>query len=400
MKRLRSICLLTALCCLAGLAAPSLAAEVSCDSVYCFTPGDFSGDGELSGICILSLPDASAGTAMLGSRILRCGDILTAEQVGQMTFVPLRTDWDRDAVVTYLPVYEDRVAPEATMTISIRGKQDKAPVAEDSAAETYKNLPNEGSLKVTDPEGEALTYTLVRGPKRGEVILREDGSFLYTPKKNKVGTDSFTYTATDPAGNVSREATVTVRIMKPTDSRQYTDTAGESCRFAAEWMRNTGIFSAEQVGGEHCFYPGQTVTQGQFLTMVMRMLEIPVDESATVVGYLDDAPAWLKPYLAAALRSGLLEGIPDEDEGAFRYNEPVTGAQAAVMLNNAMDLSAGDTDAAEDVPTWASSAVSAMNAGGIAIGEYDALTRSQVAQILYAASLASADAPGLAVIPK
>ena len=67
---------------------------------------------------------------------------------------------------------------------------------------------------------------------------RPDGSFIYTPKKNKVGVDSFTYTATDASGKVSREATVTIQILKPTDARQYTDTVGLDCRFEAEWLKN------------------------------------------------------------------------------------------------------------------------------------------------------------------
>ena len=82
------------------------------------------------------------------------------------------------------------------------------------------------------------------------MTIREDGSFLYTPKKNKVGTDSFTYTATDPAGKVSREATVTIQILKPTDNKQYADTTGTTCRFTAEWLRNTGLFVGEQIDGQ------------------------------------------------------------------------------------------------------------------------------------------------------
>ena len=109
-----------------------------------------------------------------------------------MTFMPLKTQEDLVAQVTYLPIYENRVATSATMVISIRGKEDKAPVAEDSLMETYKNLPNQGKLKVSDPEGGALVYTVTRQPRRGEVTVNADGTFLYTPKKNKVGVDSFT----------------------------------------------------------------------------------------------------------------------------------------------------------------------------------------------------------------
>ena len=325
MFRVRFACLLLAVCCVLGLGGSVLAAEVDCDAVYCFTALDFSGEEEpLVGICITELPDASTGTVMLGSRVLRSGDILTADQVAQMTFAPLRTKEDAQATVSYLPIYENRVERSAAMTIAIRGKEDKAPVAADSAVETYKNLPNEGMLKASDPEGQALTYTLVRGPKRGQVELRQDGSFVYTPKKNKVGVDSFTYTATDPAGNVSRVATVTVQILKPTDARQYTDTVGHPCRFEAEWMRNTCRFVGEQSGGNACFYPDKTVSRQEFLAMVVKVLDIPMDDAETSQ-LPEDTPAWLKPYLAAAQRSGLTANW--ETSGAM--DEPITGAEAA-----------------------------------------------------------------------
>ena len=59
-----------------GLTRPVMAAEVDCDATYCFTAGDFhEGEEALAGICITGLPESSTGTVMLGSRVLRCGDI-------------------------------------------------------------------------------------------------------------------------------------------------------------------------------------------------------------------------------------------------------------------------------------------------------------------------------------
>ncbi len=394
-KRLISV--LAAACCVLGLCAGACAAEVDCDSVYCFTAEDFS-DGELTGICITALPDASAGTVLLGQRVLRPGDILTAEQVAQMTFQPLRTEEDAVAAVSYLPIYADRVEKSHTVTVSIRGKQDKAPVAEDSALETYKNLPNEGQLKVTDPEGACMTYTVLRQPRRGEVLIREDGSFLYTPKKNKVGVDSFTYTATDPAGNVSREATVTIRIMKPGSTGQYTDTLNSDCRFAAEWMKNSGLFVGEQVGGQLCFNESKTVNRGEFLTMLIQTLNIPVDEQLSQIGYTDQVPDWLKPYLAAALRAGLTVGLPASETLVFGAEEPVTGGEAAVMLQNALDLGV-TTSAMEEMegaePLWAMPAVAAMNENGFELDAEEQLTRGQVAKILYRVSQMAQELPAL-----
>ncbi len=393
-KRIAAV--LLALCLVAGLTAPAYAAEVDCDATYCFSDLDFYQEGEaqaLAGICITGLPDSETGTVMLGTRVLRSGDILTAEQLSQLTFSPLLTEEDRDAVMTYLPIYEDHVAASTTMTLCIRGKEDKAPVAEDFAIETYKNLPNQGTLKVTDPEGQSLTYTITRQPRRGTVVINEDGTFTYTPKKNKVGTDSFTFTATDPAGNVSREATVTVKILKPTDASQYTDTVGEACRFEAEWLKNTGIFTGETLAGEVCFQPDKTVTCGEFLTMLIRVLEIPADETVWS-SVPSDTPDWLKPYVAAAIRSGLTAGLEE-----LTVNEPITGAQAAVMIQNALDLtvstSADLTQNAEEIPAWAVSAINALADNGITLNADTSMTRAQAAMVLYQVNTLAEDAPGM-----
>ena len=322
-----------AVLCFCGLVLPAVAAEVESGSVYCFSAADFSESEDLAGICITRLPDC--GTTMLGSRVLYPGDILTAEQMARMTFSPAETETDLEAQLEYLPVFGGHAEESAVMTLSIRGREDKAPVAEDSTAETYKNLEITGKLKVTDPEGQPMTYTVVRPPKRGSVVIAQDGIFTYTPKNNKVGVDSFTYTATDPAGKISREATVTVTILKPTDATQYTDTIGMDCRFSAEWMKNSGIFVGENVSGNPCFNPEKSVTRGEFVTMLVKALDIPVEREITYTGYTDEIPKWLQPYLAAAVRSGLTADLENQD--TFVADTPITTAEAAVLVQNALD---------------------------------------------------------------
>jgi len=249
------------------------------------------------------------------------------------------------------------------MTIGIRGKEDKAPVAEDSAAETYKNLEITGKLKVSDPEGQRMTYTVTRQPKRGSVTIAEDGSFTYTPRKNKVGVDSFVYTAADPTGKVSREATVTITILKPSDSLQYADTAGRECRFAAEWMRHTGIFVGESLAENPCFSPDREVTRGEFVTMLVKALDIPREEELPV-SYTDEIPGWLKPYLAAAVRSGLTAGLPEQE--VFGADAVITQGEAEILLRSALRADSQTVFArTADAP----------------------LTREQAAQLLYQATV-------------
>ena len=399
MFRAKGICLLLVLAGILSMGTAAMAAEVDCDTVYCFTSEDFAAEETLAGICVTGLPDPKTGTVLLGKRVIRAGDILTAQQLQEMTFSPLRSEADQDAVMTYLPIYENRVDQAAVMTLAIRGKADLVPTAQDSALETYKNLPNEGVLQAQDPEGEDLIFSLVRKPKRGTVELREDGSFTYTPKKNKVGVDSFTYTAADPAGNVSREATVTVQILKPTDARQYTDTVGSDCRFTAEWMRNTGLFTGEQIAEQSCFFPEKQVSRGDFMAMLVQALHIPVEQT----GYENlpaDVPQWLRPYMTAALRSGLVAGIPERE--TFGADEPICGAEVAVMLQNALDLNISQQtlevmsqeEGKSDVPAWASVSLTAMEDNGIFLEADAMLTRGQAANILYQASRMAPNAPG------
>ena len=396
MLKARLFSLLAAVLCLVCTVVPAMAVQVDCDATYCFTEEDFSPEEPLQGICVVGLPQPETGTVMLGNRVIRQGDILTADQVKNMTFSPLRTEEDREATVTYLPIYENRVDKPTAITIGVLGKEDLAPVAKDFALETYKNLPNEDQLRANDPEGDPITYTLVRKPRRGDVELGEDGRFTYTPKKNKVGVDSFTYTATDPAGNVSREATVTVTILKPADARQYADTVGQECRFAAEWMRNTGLFVGEQIDAQSCYFPDKAVNRGEFLAMMVKALDVPTQE-ASLSEVPQDTPDWLKPYYAAALRCGLLAGLPEDCN--FSEDAHITGGEAAVMLQNALDLDytlAEDADAA--LPEWAAISVTAMENNGITLSAEEPLNRGQVAQILYQASKLAETAPGSTVL--
>lgn len=318
---------------------------------------------ELMGVCLTQVP-RDKGQLCLGSRILRPGDVLTAQQLDQLTFSPAPTVTDQTAQVEFLPIFSDRVAEPEVLTLSIRGREDRAPVAEDSSLETYKNLSNTAMLKATDPECQPLTFTLVRQPRRGTLEIHEDGTYTYTPKKNKVGVDSFTYTASDPAGNVSREATVTVTILKPTDTAHYTDTEGRQCRFEAEWMRHTGIFAGETVGQAHCFMPDKEVTRGEFVTMLVKALDLPTDQAVTYTPYDDQVPSWLQPYLAAAVRAGLTVGL--EDPQIFDAGRVLTESEAALLLQNAL------------------SAVPAFSPQPGA-----ALTRDAAAQILYQAAKAA-----------
>ena len=392
-----------------SLLLPALAAEAPVSGVQALSPEDFAqpeAESDLTGVFITGIPENAR--LCLGSRIIAPGDVLSAAQLQRLTLETASQD-PQDALVSYLPIYGSTVEQEAVLTISLKGSRDQAPEVKDGSIQTYKNLPNTGRFDARDPEGSALTFTITRQPHRGTVTVQEDGSFLFTPKKNKVGKDYFTYTATDAAGNVSEEATVTLEILKPTDSRLYSDLPQETAQFEALWMKNSGLFSGVQVADHNCFQPEAQVSRGEFLAMVMKLLDIPMEDTAEASGFADEdmAPEWLRPYLRTAMRLGLISGKAQESEEAqapvFQPEEPVTGAEAAVMLQNILRLApAKDTQTAaldqDEVPAWAMDSAEALSAAGIAVSATDApLTRMEAAHLLYAVSRRAETAPGLEV---
>ena len=161
----------------------------------------------------------------------------------------------------------------------------------------------------------------------------------------------------------------------------------KDCRFAAEWMRHTGIFVGESFAEKSCFGPEKEVTRGEFVTMLVKALDIPVDEGLTYTGYTDDTPDWLQPYLAAAMRSGLTAGLPEQE--SFGANQVITGAEVAVMLQNALDLTANTEALAEEdaaIPAWAAASLTPLAASGISLDPAASLTRAQAAEVLYQTS--------------
>jgi hypothetical protein len=65
----------------------------------------------------------------------------------------------------------------------------------------------------SDPEGEALTSTLVDSTDSGALVLDGDGSFVYTPDDGFGGSDAFTYAAADPQ-NEADTTTVQITVVQ------------------------------------------------------------------------------------------------------------------------------------------------------------------------------------------
>ena len=365
LRRALALLLLTA-----ALSGTALAATLELDSrtVSCLSQAAFSEDASaLSGVFISAVPSPAVCTVRYGTRRVCAGDVLPAAALEQLRVEPV-SDAEAECSLYYRPVYSNGVGMASELRISLLNGKNQPPAAADSTFETYKNISNSGTLKVSDPDGDALTYTLVRAPKRGTVELHEDGTFTYTPEENKVGKDSFVFTV-------------------------YSD-LDEDAQYLGVWLREQGAYTGRTVAGHLCFAPDEAIGRGEFLIMAMHLLDSAPEEAALTSGFADetDTPQWMRPYIVSALRSGVVSGAATEAGVFFRPSDALTHAEAAVMVQGLMKLPQPDTQAVfsqeteETVPAWAQDAVAALTAAGFTVelaAAESPMTRLEAAQLLY-----------------
>ena len=262
------------------------------------------------------------------------------------------------------------------------------PIAENLEIMTYRNVSVGGQLKATDPDGDALTFEITTPPVKGELALRDNGCFVYTPKEGKRGRDYFGYKAYDEAGNVSSEATVIIKIEKQKTKIAYSDMGGNSAHCAAIALAENEIFIGENIAGQYVFDPDAPVTRGDFLTMCMKLTDSDLLSGVLTTGFADDSkiPAYLKPYVSTALLTGVISGYSDGvNTAVFNGENYISYPEAAVMLNKAIGLTDVSAEAYDDtVPVWAAQACANLSA--CCISDYTdvpQLTRADCASLLY-----------------
>jgi ELWxxDGT repeat protein/VCBS repeat-containing protein len=106
-----------------------------------------------------------------------------------------------------------------TLFINVGGAINNPPAANNDTYSILRNgtltVPGTGVLgNDVDTDSPSLNANLVDLPTHGNLSFSSTGSFTYTPNANFVGTDTFTYRATDGIAN-SNLATVTIAVTAP-----------------------------------------------------------------------------------------------------------------------------------------------------------------------------------------
>ncbi len=89
-------------------------------------------------------------------------------------------------------------------------------------AATYNSVVGELLSNDSDPDGLALTVSLVSGPAHGSLTLGADGTFIYAHDGGETTVDSFDYRATNPNG-ISTIGTVGITINPIQDATVVAD---------------------------------------------------------------------------------------------------------------------------------------------------------------------------------
>ncbi|CAG7838701.1 calcium-binding protein [Clostridium novyi B str. ATCC 27606] len=116
-----------------------------------------------------------------------------------------------------LTIYENNIDNRATIFNPISSNFDEV---------TYKNFPVTGSILSVNPTDGVLTYTIETPPTNGFVKIDLDGNWVYTPKINFIGIDSFSVNIANES-NGSTISTVNILVK---DFPQSFDSLNCCCR--------------------------------------------------------------------------------------------------------------------------------------------------------------------------
>lgn len=355
---------------------------------------------KLDGIVIDEAPDPAKGKLMFGTRVLMRGEGIAAESLDALIYVPITAD---PVTLIYTPVYSNgKTGIQQSYTITPKVKTNTAPIASDVEVTTYKNITVGGRFNAVDTDGDMLTYVLQTMPQKGSLTFNEsDASFVYEPYQNKGGSDEFLYTAVDSEGAVSNIAEVTIEIEKQPSEMVYADLADSGTHYAALKLAEEGIMTGRTVGGQMYLDPTELVTRGEFIAIAVALTGEETLPNYVETSFADDGeiPVWARPFAAAAVKSGLIEGSSAITEDGsevrvMRPNDLITKAEAAVILDNS--IGAEDAVASciytdeHDIPIWAKTAAINLDAIGVINPHSDgslalncAMTRADAVEMVY-----------------
>ena len=198
-------------------------------------------------------------------------------------------------------------------------------------------------------------------------------------------------TAADRSGNYNSS-----ELLVPDGSESsFPDMTDHWAQPYVDHLQSIGILAGRLADdGSTYFDPDARLTRAEFAVMLCRWLRIDLSEYSYGLHFVDenDIPAWAKESVRAAASLGLIHGSASGNGLYFAPQDPLTRAQAAVILGRTLPGGRMKSDLpwpdAEDIPTWSREYVSELAFMGIMKGNGDIfapnapITRAEAAKML------------------
>ncbi len=268
------------------------------------------------------------------------------------------------------------------------------------------------SISVKNEETGAAVASLTLTP---DDVVDLSVSALYRNLAVSCADTDFTWTAEGTAGTIDetgrftaagRNGTGTIKVtgggitasipVTVAGGDPFNDTEGHWAQDFITQLYQLGITTGEtNADGSVSFYPNRSITRGELLTLVVRMLgedtaayegvELPFADAGSI-------HSWLLPYVKTAYSLGLLKGDQVGDALYAKVGDNVTREAAMVIIGRTLgytrtaDLT-GFTDGAQ-VSDWAQEYVQTLVALGVVNGSdgklnpKNGILRGEVAKII------------------
>jgi hypothetical protein len=157
--------------------------------------------------------DADPGDTLTYSIVTQPAHGSLAPSGNDQTYTPTSGYTGADSF-TYQATDGTNLSNVATVTITVGGANNRAPTCPDSTRQATSGQALALLPTCTDPDGDPLSYSPVSSPSNGSLGPPTAPGTVgtYTSLPGFVGTDSFTFHATDTSGAQSNVATVTVNV--------------------------------------------------------------------------------------------------------------------------------------------------------------------------------------------
>ena len=349
---------------------------------------------EVDSITVTSLPLSSDGVLMYNGCEVVANQTISSGGLSALKFVPRGNTKTGSFRFKACGEYTTECILRYTDTVNLAPS---AALSEDDIAVwTQCDITYCGNLAGSDPEGDGISFEVVKQPEKGVVNLNDKigGGYTYTPCDGMTGKDTFTYVVRDEWGHYSDEATVIVTVDKAACELVFADMDGHWAHNAALVMASENAMNLRSDGDIIYFDADEMITREEFVVAVMKILGAgEIEPKATVFADNDEITESASGYISRAYSLDIIKGIEKDGKMYFEPTGTISRADAAVVLNKIIGIDEPDTYPVfadgDSVPVYARGSLYALSANGIFHGNGEgfispnsSLSRGEAAQIL------------------